>query len=59
MMNLKIYPLQFYPLKIAGTMGASYAVGDYPQSNSYAATHAVEDGGIFAFDTFRMDLEYQ
>lgn len=58
-MNLNIYPLKIYPLKIAGVMGANYAVGDYPKSNSYAATRAVEDGGIFALDTFRMNLDYQ
>lgn len=59
MMNLTIYQLQFYPLKIAGAMSANYAVGDYPKSNSFAATRAVEDGGIFALDTFRMNLDYQ
>ena len=58
-MNLNIYPLHFAPLKIAGAMGANYAVGDDPKSNSYAATRAVEDVGIFALDTFRMNLDYQ
>tara|TARA_R110000787_G_C13230681_1_gene427202 strand:+ start:390 stop:524 length:135 start_codon:yes stop_codon:yes gene_type:complete len=44
---------------MAGTMGANYAVGDYLKTNSYTATRAVEDGGIFALDTFRMNLDYQ
>uniref|UniRef100_I1XHC3 Uncharacterized protein n=1 Tax=Methylophaga nitratireducenticrescens TaxID=754476 RepID=I1XHC3_METNJ len=39
-------------MKIAGAMGENYAVGDYPKSNSYAATRAVEDGGIFALAPF-------
>jgi len=52
-------PLQFGPLKIGGAMRANYAVGDYPESESGAASRAVEDGGDFALDTFRINLDYQ
>ncbi len=52
-------PLQFGPLKVGGAMRANYAVGDYPESDSGAASRAVEDGGDFALDTFRINLDYQ
>lgn len=52
-------PLQFGPLKIGGAMRANYTVGDYPESESGAASRAVEDGGDFALDTFRINLDYQ
>ncbi|MEX1199149.1 MAG: FlxA-like family protein [Methylophaga sp.] len=52
-------PLQFGPLKIGGAMRANYVVGDYPRSDSGAASRAVEDGGDFALDTFRINLDYQ
>lgn len=51
--------LTFGPLKIGGAIRANYAIGDYPESNSGAASRAVEDGGDFALDTFRVNLDYK
>lgn len=52
-------PLQFGPLKVGGAMRANYAVGDYPESGTGAASRAVEDGGNFNLDTFRINLDYK
>jgi len=51
--------ITFGPLKIGGAIRANYAIGDYPESDNGAASRAVEDGGDFALDTFRINLDYQ
>ncbi|MDT8311535.1 MAG: hypothetical protein RQ732_08835 [Methylophaga sp.] len=57
--NAKDEGIRFGPLKIGGAMRANYVVGDYPESDTGAASRAVEDGGDFALDTFRVNLDYQ
>lgn len=48
--------IRFGPLRIGGAMRANYAIGDYPETG--AASRAFEDGGNFALDTFRINLDY-
>lgn len=48
--------IQFGPLRVGGAMRANFAIGDYPETG--AASRAVEDGGNFALDTFRINLDY-
>jgi hypothetical protein len=43
-------------LKIGGAIRANYAVGDYAQTG--AASRAEQDGGNFALDTFRINMDY-
>lgn len=48
--------IRFGPLNIGGAMRANYAIGDYPDGDG--ASRAFEDGGNFALDTFRINLDY-
>jgi len=48
--------IQFGPLRVGGAMRANFAIGDYPETG--AASRAVEDGGNFALDTFRVNFDY-
>lgn len=49
--------ITFGNLNIGGAMRANYVIGDYPKTNG--ASRAVEDGGNFELDTFRINLDYQ
>lgn len=48
--------ISFGPLKVGGAMRVNYAIGDYPEMDG--ASRAFEDGGNFALDTFRINLDY-
>ena len=48
--------IRFGSLRVGGAMRANYAIGDYPETDG--ASRAVEDGGNFALDTFRINLDY-
>lgn len=58
-LNTKDQGVTIGPLKIGGAIRANYAIGDYPESDNGAASRAVEDGGDFALDTFRVNLDYK
>jgi hypothetical protein len=58
-LNTKDEGITFGPLKVGGAIRANYAIGDYPDSDNGAASRAVEDGGDFSLDTFRVNLDYQ
>lgn len=49
--------ITFGNLSIGGAMRANYVIGDYPKTDG--ASRAVEDGGNFELDTFRINLDYQ
>jgi hypothetical protein len=48
--------IRFGPLRVGGAMRVNYAIGDYPETDG--ASRAVEDGGNFNMDTFRINLDY-
>ncbi len=45
-------------LKIGGALRANYAVGDYGESGNGAPSRAWQDGGNFALDIFRINMDY-
>jgi len=45
-------------LKVGGAMRVNYTVGDYPESAGGNPSRAWENGGDFALDTFRINLDY-
>lgn len=48
--------IRFGPLRVGGAMRVNYAIGDYPETDG--ASRAFDDGGNFALDTFRINLDY-
>jgi hypothetical protein len=48
--------IRFGSLRVGGAMRANYAIGDYPETDG--ASRAFDDGGNFALDTFRINLDY-
>lgn len=48
--------IRFGPLKVGGAMRVNYAIGDYPETDG--ASRSFDDGGNFALDTFRINLDY-
>ncbi len=49
--------IRFGHLKVGGAIRANYAVGDYPETGG--ASRSFDDGGNFALDTFRINLDYE
>lgn len=47
------------PLSIGGAMRANYLIGDYIPKDPSRPSRAEDDGGTFALDTFRINLDYQ
>ncbi|KKN29253.1 hypothetical protein LCGC14_0845960 [marine sediment metagenome] len=49
--------IRFGNLKVGGAIRANYAIGDYPETGG--ASRGFDDGGNFALDTFRLNLDYK
>ncbi|MAX52795.1 MAG: hypothetical protein CMH22_12515 [Methylophaga sp.] len=49
--------IRFGHLKVGGAIRANYAIGDYPETGG--ASRSFDDGGNFALDTFRINLDYE
>ncbi len=49
--------IRFGNLKVGGAIRANYAIGDYPETGR--ASRSFDDGGNFALDTFRINLDYE
>lgn len=49
--------IRFGHLKVGGAIRANYAIGDYPEIGG--ASRSFDDGGNFALDTFRINLDYE
>jgi hypothetical protein len=48
------------PLSVGGAMRANYTIGDYaPETDPSHPSRAEDDGGTFALDTFRINLDYE
>ncbi len=49
--------IRFGHLKVGGAIRANYAIGDYPETGG--ASRSFDDGGNYALDTFRINLDYE
>lgn len=47
------------PLSIGGAMRVNYLIGDYTETSPSQPSPAGDDGGNFAMDTFRINLDYE
>jgi hypothetical protein len=48
------------PLSVGGAIRANYVIGDYaPETDPSQPSRAEDDGGTFALDTFRINLDYE